>query len=508
MLLTLRIPVVDLRPFCRPDYPQGVRFPATWSEDKEFVRHFGPVIKRPRGPMNPWISERAFCQYDRALRFPPSYQSLLTADVPEFAFFRVMRRLYPATTLNDLFHVDVQLASRPRRFSSDWEAVRQYRLAEADLVSMVNAVLSLPTTVLSAPNSPAKQPLGKSGPSLASALDTATTTMRPSGRVVAGAPAIALEVEREELVSTRWAGLWEIDDGLRLSARAVVFGGRTVNVFVVGRRLRRIDRNRSRALRIHLLRLHSEREYLRRIGRLLANDGFLEGCSQAQIERIQNALNQSLATLTRARSNGFSTPELTAAFIADRTISGSELEVLTQRVQVFRPIIGTRLRRLQELEDTAAAKWREFLEQNPDGKNYIYISEAHMSHYDQRGSQIGAVGDNASATNFSFGGQLNVQAMPATDVEALQSALRTLRKRLADQLLTDSVIDVDSEEVSATQIGNAIGALSEAEEAISVKDNQRVLGALRRSGRWLAAFAQEVGIDVAAAAIRAALHLP
>ena len=131
-----------------------------------------------------------------------------------------------------------------------------------------------------------------------------------------------------------------------------------------------------------------------------------------------------------------------------------------------------------------------------------------MSQYDQRGSQIGAAGNNASASNFSFGGQLNLQTMSPADAEALQSALRTLRKHLADQLLTDSAINIDSEEISVTEIGNAIGALSEAEEAISAKDDQRAYNALQRSGRWLASFAQAVGIEVAAAAIRAALHLP
>ena len=54
-----------------------------------------------------------------------------------------------------------------------------------------------------------------------------------------------------------------------------------------------------------------------------------------------------------------------------------------------------------------------------------------MVKYDQRGSQIGAAGDKASATNFSFGGQLNLGEMSTADTEALQSALRTLRKHLA-----------------------------------------------------------------------------
>jgi hypothetical protein len=461
-----------------------------------------------RGPVDPWTSERVFCQYTHALRFPPSYQSLLARDVPGLVFFGVKRRLYPATTRNDLFHVDLQLAGRSGRFSpSPKPPSRRYSPAEIDLAVVVKAVLSVPTTVHSALSTPARQPLGRFGPPIARALDAATTTGGPSGNVLSGAPAIFLEVEGPDIVSTRWGGQWEISDGLRLAARTVAFDGRAVSVFVA---VRQPPANRylARALRIHVLRLHAEREYLRRIARLLAAEGFLEGCSQTQVERVQDALNQSLATLTRVRAKDFLTEEVATAFMADRTISGSELEVLTERVSAFRPIIRKRLQRLQDLEDSVVAKWGRFLEQNPDGRNYIYIGEAHMSQYDQRGSQIGAAGDNASASNFSFGGQLNLQTMSSADAEALQSALRTLRKHLADQLLTDAAIDIDSEEISVTEIGSAIGALSEAEEAISAKDDQRAYSALQRSGRWLASFAQAVGIEVAAAAIRAALHLP
>ena len=131
-----------------------------------------------------------------------------------------------------------------------------------------------------------------------------------------------------------------------------------------------------------------------------------------------------------------------------------------------------------------------------------------MAKYDQRGSHIGAAGDKALATNFSFGGQLNLTETLPADTEALQAALRILRRHLADQLLADSVIDVESEEVSPTQIGDAIGALSEAEAAIAAKDGQRAQSALRRGGRWLATFAQQVGVELAAAVIRGALSLP
>jgi hypothetical protein len=442
------------------------------------------------------------------LRFPPSFPALLRHDVEGLDFFGIMRRLYPATTRNDLFNADIQIAGRPRTFDTrEDSAFRHYGPTKFELVAAIHAILKGQATVRSADGSVRKQPIALLGSPLAHALDAATTVGRPTGNVAAGALAIVVEVEEKISPISTWRAKWETSEGLNLAGRTIVFNGRSINVFVVERG-RRADRYRARELRIHLLRLHAEREYLRRIAKLLAVEDFVDRCEHVQIERIQGALNQSLRTLTRIRGHGFSTPEITAAFAADRTLSGSELETLAERVSTFRPVIQKRLQELKQLEDTVEVRWRELLNQAPSNRNVIYIREASVSSYDQRGSQIGAAGANAFASNFSFGDQLNLQTMSSTETESLQAALRTLRKHLAEQLLHDSQMEVGDEEITATEIGNAIGALSEAENAITVKDDQRAADALRRCGRWLAVFAQGIGVEIAAAAIRAALRLP
>jgi hypothetical protein len=372
---------------------------------------------------------------------------------------------------------------------------------------MVSAVLNMPTTMWWPGGGVTKQPVGLLGKPIAQALDAATTVGGPSGSVLAGALALAIEVDERDSVSAKWHSQWDVGEGLSLLAKPVAFAGRAVNVFVVSRP-GRVHRDRARALRIHVLRLHAEREYLRKMARLLAVPDFLGTCDHAQVERIQNSLNQCLTALTRARSSIFHTAEITTAFVADRTLTGAELDVLEERVQAFRPVIARRLQKLRKQDNVAEKRWHEFLNQHPGARNVTYIGELKMSHYDQRNSQIAAAGDQASASDFSFGGQLNLQTMSAADSEALQSSLRTLRKHLADHLIADSVIDVESEEVSPTQIGSAIGALSEAEEAIAAKDEQSAQSALRRCGRWVASFAQQVGVALAASAIQSALRLP
>ena len=319
--------------------------------------------KRIKGPVDPWPSERAFCLYDRVLRFPPSYAALLSRDVPSLQFVGIKRRLYPANARNDLFHLDLQIAGRSRKFSLPAEApFRRNRPTEFDLVTTVQSLLNQKVTIWWPDTSATKEAVGLLGSDMAWAFDAATTIGGASGQVVPGPLALTIEVGEHDDVSAQWQGEWDVGGGLILRAKPVVFQGRTVNVFVVARP-GRVHRDRARALRIHLLRLHAERQYLRRIARLLAPHDFLGTCNIQQVERIQHGLNECLAALTRAKSARFSTLELSTAFLADRTLTGSELDVLVERVQAFRPVIARRLQQLRHLDDMAEERARRWLEQ-------------------------------------------------------------------------------------------------------------------------------------------------
>lgn len=521
MLVTFRIPIADLRSFYRPDFPKDIRLPPTWSEDHDFVRYFGPVTRRIQGPVDPWPAERVFCRYDNVLRFPPSYSHFVERQIPDLRILGVKRRLYPATSRNDLFYADIQFIVRGRNYirryhSYYWDDQEQEGITRFNPFNLVQEILKIPVKVKVPGGIPVSRPIGVIGKSIASAFDAATTVGKPSGNVHPGAPVFTIELEDFDEVSATWEGQWQYGNGVLISGRPVISEGRTINVFALKPGPHSLSRD-TRGLRIHVLRLHAERQFLRSAARALTAEGFIDGCNKSQLDTIQYSLNQCLITLTRAKKQGlrrrineddFSTIDIAAAFLADQALSGYELQALIERVQNFRPIISRRLRSLEQLEDDVQQQWRRFTEDDRFEKNFIYVREAHVSRYNIRGSQIGAVGDNSSAVNFSFGAQLNLDAISPDDAQLLQMTLRTLRKHLAERLISDSVIEIGAEEVTPIQIGDAIGALSEAERAISDKDTSRTVNALRRSGQWLATFAQEVGIDLAAAAIRKVLHLP
>jgi hypothetical protein len=508
VLVTIRTPIVDLRAFCRPDYPHGIRLPATWSEDKDFVRYFGPITKRLQGPVDPWTPERVFCRYDRALRFGPSYPALITRNLSDVCFYGMLRRLYPATVRNDLFHADLQIAGRGRLFSSPkhGERFRRYAPVALDLSMAVETILSIPANVRSRNRVVTHTELGRMGAPIAQSFDAATTIGHPSGDVIAGKPAVAIELDSDDTVTAKSGVRWKVE-GLELSATTVMFHHRAIPVFVI-ERPSRLDHYPARTLRAHLLRFHAEREYLRRMVELLAKDRFIDSIAPRQLEAIQGALNSSLALLTRIRSFGHLTQDIAPAFVADRTLSGAELETLMDRIQPFRPVIRQRLERLLDQDNVAEEKWNELLQRLPEGKGFIVTPEVRMSQYNVTGSQIGAIGDNASSSSFSFANQINLGDLSSDEAAKLETALQALRQHLVGELATQSAIEVGNEFISPAQIGSAIGALSEAEEAVMRRDAPRAENALRRCGRWLISFADGVGVELAAAAIRAAFRLP
>jgi len=225
----------------------------------------------------------------------------------------------------------------------------------------VDLILSMPTTVRSRTDKTTSTEFGRIGTPIAQSFEAATTVGDLSGDAVAGKPAVAIELDSEDKATAKWGGSWKVD-GLELSATTVMFYHRAIPVFVI-ERPSRLDHYRARALRAHLLRLHAEREYLRRMASLLSNDGFIDSVGARQLESIQGALNSSLAVLTRARSFGHLTQDIASAF------SGAELETLVDRIQPFRPVIRRRLERLLEQDDMVEKRWREFIGRLPEGRS-------------------------------------------------------------------------------------------------------------------------------------------
>jgi hypothetical protein len=362
MLLTLRYPMVDLRQFCQADYDQSIKLPPTWTEDHDFVRSFGPVTRRQLGPVDQWPTERIFGRFDQVLRFPVGFPVILTESVGGVInFYGINRRLFPATERDDLFHLDVQIAGSSWAFPPgerpEWTLSRSglgstYGDPTFNLLKFLKGLLDTPVVVHGPGNATKSAPLRKAGTLVADSFESATMTRPSENAVVIGKPAIVLEFMDHEDPGQAWNLRNKIGHGLTLSAQPKGAPQADAQVWMISRRERR---NRSsRELRIHLLRLHSEREFLRQLCGLLRRAGFVNALDEVRSDRLQESIADSLQLLTKRERYGFDTIDLMqAAFAADRVVSTQEHDVLALRVRGMRRSIAKRLEALRTIEDQA-----------------------------------------------------------------------------------------------------------------------------------------------------------
>jgi hypothetical protein len=201
---------------------------------------------------------------------------------------------------------------------------------------------------------------------------------------------------------------------------------------------------------------------------------------------LQRALDESLSLLVSRRKNGFDTQSLLlSAFFADEVLSGAESDALALRLVGMRPTLTRKLNDLVERQELQLEEARRLKENHSDV--YVLIGENHMSKYDQRNSQIGAAGDGAKASNFTFGPLIS-GVTSGDSLAELLSDLDKLRSALASVIVDGKPLVVDGEEVDLGEIGSTIGIVSEAGAAIKSGKEDEAASLLHRAGRWLARF--------------------
>jgi hypothetical protein len=262
-------------------------------------------------------------------------------------------------------------------------------------------------------------------------------------------------------------------------------------------------RRRVRELRVHVLRLHSIDQFLTGLTKEVwagtrARSSFATTPSSAY-DRLQRAIVSVLGTLRSARIAGIGPAPnlLSAAFLAHELIEDNGLQLLEQRLlAAARPDV---LRKLRDLASTEADRRRldEVLNVGRDPVGVLTINGGvHVSSYNIQGSNIGAVGDNASASDFVQGPTVNVIKVGGQDLDQLKlvAELGGLRAAISR-----------GETGQEDSAGNAQAVLAEAETAARQGDGEKVKASLAKLGRWVLQLAQATGAGVATAAIAHAL---
>ncbi len=310
VLVAIQFPLCDLRPFV-PGGAGRLAVPP-WpvvEPEREFVRGFGVVQRRRRGGIDPWVGEEHFCSAARALRFPtrfsPGPQLEGTRRVAAACAFR---RLLCAPGPSARVEIGVSLRPTGPRD-------RPLGVGPSALLSWVTA---LPVTIAPHARGPVHA-LAAAGAPLADALARATTrtteTLAGNPWIVAGEPLVFVDAELGELDALpagarAVAGL----DAAKLSLHhaRVRSCGHTLRTWtLLG--ARRGDKDVARRLRIHLMRMHAERESLRAVLRALALGRLAILPKDPAADTLQRYLQGAMRMLERRRPWGLDGGELLAA---------------------------------------------------------------------------------------------------------------------------------------------------------------------------------------------------
>ncbi len=337
MQVVLQFPFADFRPFlavetARLDHPRWP-FPAP---GREFVRQSGVVRQRRRGGLSQWSGEEFYSQAARAVRFREDPRRVVVSGVPLLGNRGVSRR----------FHVLEALA----RFELALEAQVPASAAPPHLFS---ALFGLRVGVPGDDGGVRGTRLGDAAPALAHHYLRATT--RRQDGVRAPVERWWLEPGQPLCVVAHRQGELRYDSLSLRPARPVECTGGKVRFawFEERRRLfgawfvecQNPAADTTRKLRLHLLRLHAERECLKRVLAALGTRLQFVAGSDAS-DRLEEHLDAALRLLDRKTRFGIEqSPLLDAVRDSFALAQPGETGVLTTELEKARKRVARKTER-------------------------------------------------------------------------------------------------------------------------------------------------------------------
>lgn len=349
MLVTVQFPLADLRPFV-PGPTHRLLTPAwpTPRADIDFVRMLGTVRDRRSGGLTEWAGEHIFCDASRAIRFEAAFSvaGMLGVSRRRCAF---------------------------RRFFSDGEGVSRVEVGIAyrdtlstwkELLSVLHQTLALRTTIGRGSNAE-KTELFKTDRALARLILRASTsaTSAPdftpaSWWVTPCKPTLLVEYDAKRSAFQPPAAFRTISAeatrGIDLAYGRMNFFNRTVGVWLLGRKSSE-DRDYERRFRIHILRLHAQREVVTEVLRAVETKRLdVQRTSPSDAHdhpsnRLQKFLRDTIERLERKQYGGVQQSELLQAAeeIQDSVTEGERTAIL-QRIQPLRRVVLSAVERFTE----------------------------------------------------------------------------------------------------------------------------------------------------------------
>ncbi len=292
MLIAIQFPLADARSFL--DTSSRISKPL-WhmpEPDSEFVRFFGIIRERPAGGIIGWGSENEnfVCEANRALTFQRSLSFVDRPAAYKLILRRAFERFFFDGTAVGKFEVGIATKTRTT-----------VALPADHVKNVLQHFVKLPITIRNPLDKPITRELADAGDSLAKLYLIASSPYQSKANVIdwhvqAGRPLLFMEYHDGENVAlpngARAVALPEAY-GLRLHQYAMPYKNRKLHMWLLGLSAQ-CDPEKARALRLYLLRLHSEHECLR----LMLRNVMTNNVAPVRDSSASNQLQQYFADAT------------------------------------------------------------------------------------------------------------------------------------------------------------------------------------------------------------------
>lgn len=342
MFYSISFPLIDKRIFLTKNtYRIDMNeFPRNWN-DSSFLRSFGMFGQRRNPTGDILYQEKKYAKANRGVRIADQNLVLRYKKVwmkPDCVFRRVFFDDYSA-------RFDIGLKQ------TEW---RLTALSSRDIMNRVEAVLKYTVQV----NGDTSEPIVNIGKELASKFLYATT--REPGKnwgqvdphwIVSACPSIIIEAEHAQM-SQLWCDerscafhTVQIPEHWRLNLfHYVHYNGIPVWIIV---KKDGFQKDKLRALRIYLLKLHQEREALKVFRNLVAAHGSSEG--SLDLLEIEKYLNIVTSTFSRKKRDGIEQqPIMDAVRNADVVAYGAESQMLLEYLERHLSYLKMRCEKVME----------------------------------------------------------------------------------------------------------------------------------------------------------------
>ncbi|MCL8381111.1 hypothetical protein [Xanthobacter aminoxidans] len=464
MLVVVQIPIVDLRGFTAESNRLPVPGWPAPEPDKDFLRAFGAIRRRPSGGLNGWLGEAAVCEAGRGLRFAGSLQRSLVTKSGDWKLRVAYRRFFSDGVATGKFEIGFDV--RPVRSTGN--------LLRVDEV--VAGLLKLP---LSSEGTIARS-LGAAGGPLAQAYARATTSHvanpdAASRFVLAGRPAVVIEHNGRTLCVPNVARVMEAegpDAPTAIFWHQRLFAADVPVWFLPRPRGARLGPTRE--IRLYLCRFHAETEAIAKTFRAVSMGAIAPSPRSPQSDRLQrfllNAFRHHRQVGKRLDSKTGLPFYEAALWHRDHALPGYYDSLLTA-ISAVNPRSSVQT----AIEDYISER------RSQDDRATVFVLGDYVmtqNHITNSGT-IGVIGEvshsSVTASQTTLGGASN---------EAIVQ-LEALAKILKEQASNPD------EEVAAE-------AVKKAAEKLSSGDESAALAWLKRSGAWALKVAESISAKLAA----------